>query len=133
MSFPIEPSDRAWLESSGLIEPGVDLGAVRLSFSGPPAWWVRMQGRSAITIGTRIWFSKPEKLRDRALLAHELVHVGQYRDRGVPRFLVSYLRDMAKARFKYSSALPLEAPAYARQRAARALLAPATPPAEPEG
>lgn len=133
MSFPIEASDREWLESSGLLEPGIDLGAVRLSFSGLPSWWVRMQGRSAITIGTRIWFSKQEKLRDRALLAHELVHVGQYRERGVPRFLASYLLDIAKARFKYSSALPLEAPAYARQRAARALLLPPSPPTEPEG
>ena len=58
---------------------------------------------------------------DVALLVHELVHVAQYRRLGKARFLRQYLLDLAKAR-GYSRRLPLEAPAYERQAAARALL-----------
>lgn len=123
MHSMIDPADRAWLAASGLVDPAVDLARVRLSTTGPAAAWVWLQRRSAMTIGHRIWFAKPERLRDRALLVHELVHVGQYHQRGVVRFFAAYLRDLAAAGFRYSARLPLEAPAYARQREAKVRLA----------
>lgn len=118
----IEPSDRAWLQASGLVDAGVDLGRVSLHMRGLPSWWVRTRGRSAITIGNHIWFSAPEKARSRALLVHELVHVRQYHEMTVPVFLVRYFVHLVRARFRYSRQLPFEAPAYARQAEARALL-----------
>lgn len=124
----IAEGERAWLAASGLVEPTIDLARVRLHCGGPVAWYLRRTRRGALTVGTHIWFARLERGADRALLAHELVHVAQYRDLGVARFLTHYLRDLARARFRYSDALPLEAPAYARGREARARLA-----AHPEG
>ena len=49
---------------------------------------------------------------------HELVHVAQYRDLGPASFLARYVLNYARAGFKYSRRLPLESPAYERQREA---------------
>jgi len=38
--------------------------------------------------------------RDRALVAHELVHVRQWRESGAPRFLGRYLTSYLRLRFR---------------------------------
>lgn len=118
----IEASDLAWLDSSGLVDGEADLAKVGLHTTGIAAWWVRSRGRSAMTIGNHIWFSAPEKMRSRPLLVHELVHVAQYRRMTTPLFLVRYFVHVARRGFKYGRDLPFEAPAYARQAQARALI-----------
>ena len=57
------------------------------------------------------------------------MHVAQYRRIGRVRFVARYLLDLAKAGFRYSKELPLEAPAYARAEQARELLEAGQPPA----
>ncbi|MCC6381192.1 MAG: DUF4157 domain-containing protein [Dehalococcoidia bacterium] len=118
----IAPDDRVWLGESGLVDSGVELAAVRLHCGGPVSWYLRWRRRGALTLGKHVWFARGDRSGDRALLAHELVHVGQYQELGVLRFFVRYLRDLARARFRYSARLPLEAPAYARGREARTRL-----------
>ena len=125
----IPPEERRWLEESGLVDEDVDLAAVRIAVGGPVGWYLGLVGRSALTLGTRIWFRDEARRGRRPLLVHELVHVAQYRDRGMLRFLGGYLRDLARARFRYHRGLPLERPAYERQRRARALLESQPPPA----
>jgi hypothetical protein len=113
---------RALLADGGLVDAGVKLERVQLLVGGPPTWYLALVKKSAITLGDRIWFVNAEKREDLALVAHELVHVAQFRELGFLRFAARYLRDMAKHRFKYSRALPLEAPAYERQAKARMVL-----------
>jgi hypothetical protein len=47
-------------------------------------------GAAAMTLG-RLVLIRPERLDDELLLRHELVHVRQWRELGVPRFLWRYL------------------------------------------
>lgn len=110
---------QAFLRQSGLVDDEADLARVRLHTGGPIAWYLRRQGRSAITLGRHIWFVSAAKRDDPALLVHELVHVAQFRRMGTVRFLVTYLCDLARARFRYGRDLPLEAPAYERQGRSR--------------
>jgi hypothetical protein len=125
---------RAFLADGGLVDAGVKLERVQLLVGGPPTWYLKLVKKSAITLGDRVWFVNAEKREDLALVAHELVHVAQFREMGFLRFAARYLRDMAKNGFKYSRALPLEAPAYERQAKARmVLLARQTPGAEADG
>lgn len=118
----IEPSDLAWLQASGLVDREVELPAVRLHTGGPLAWYLRSRRRSGMTIGNHIWFSAPERVRSRALLVHELVHVAQYRRMTTPVFFARYFAHIARRGFRYGRELPFEAPAYARQASARALI-----------
>lgn len=115
----LSPRYQAFLRQSGLVDDEADLAGVRLHTGGPIGWYLRRQGRSAITLGRHIWFVSAAKRDDPALLVHELVHVAQFRRMGAVRFLAAYLHDLARARFRYSRALPLEAPAYERQARAR--------------
>ena len=113
MSVP--PTTRDWLTQHSLIEDSVDLDRVRLRVGGPPTRCLKLVKKRAITLGHSVWFREPQHLEDRALVAHELVHVAQYSEMGVPSFLATYLWHLARAGFRYSRSLPLEAPAYARQ------------------
>ena len=108
--------------SSGLVDPDVTLADVRLRIGGPIGWYLRLVKKRGMTIGRNIFFRDEAARADTALVIHELVHVAQYARMGIPRFLMAYLRDMAKARFHYSHTLPLEAPAYERQSRAEELL-----------
>ncbi len=118
-----------WLQANALLDDGLALADVRLHIGGPLSWYLRLVKKSAITVGANIWFVSEAKRDDLALLAHELVHVGQYREMGVPRFLARYGLDMLKAGLRYSRKLPLEAPAYERQALAKRILA-AGPPVD---
>lgn len=119
----IAADDQDWLRANDLLDAEIagDLAAVRLHSSGPPRWYLSLVGRSAITFGDHVWFREAHRSNDRRLLAHELVHVAQYRRLGHLRFIGRYLLDLAKAFGRYSRELPLEAPAYERADRARDL------------
>lgn len=116
MSVP--PPTRDWLTEHDLVDAPVDLDRVRLRVGGPPTWYLKLVRKRAITLGHQVWFREAEHLDDRALISHELVHVGQYATMGRIRFVATYLWHLARAGFRYSRTLPLEAPAYARQERA---------------
>lgn len=80
----------------GLLKP--------LGFSNVP----RLSQVSAVTFGNVIVSHRPFS---RALLFHELVHVEQYRQLGIPRFAKLYVRGFV-LRGAYRG-IPLEANAYA--------------------
>jgi hypothetical protein len=75
-------------------------------------------GVAGMTLG-RFVLLRREHLDDEALLAHELVHVRQWRELGVPRFLWRYLSAYARGRVSGLShtaaynAIPLEVEARA--------------------
>jgi hypothetical protein len=108
---------RTFLAAHNLLDDGVDFERVRLRVGGPGTWYLKLVRRGALTTGDTIWFRNGTKLASMPLIAHELVHVAQYRRMGVIRFVAAYLRDFAKAGFRYSRSLPLEKVAYDRQRA----------------
>jgi hypothetical protein len=122
-AMQLRTESRALLNQHALVDKLVDLDRVHLHTSGPPAWYLRTIKRGAMTLGDHIWFASEAKRDDLPLVAHELVHVGQFRELGRANFLWRYGRDLAKAGFKYSKKLPLEAPAYARHAEAKRLLA----------
>jgi hypothetical protein len=112
-----------WLSAEGFVDDGVRVAEVRFHDSELLSTYLRIVKKRAITFGGHVWF-RDAALADQAVQAnwplyvHELVHVGQYRERGLLRFLAAYLWHFAKAGFRYSRRLPLEAPAYERQREA---------------
>jgi hypothetical protein len=112
-----------WLAAESLLDPDVSLDSVRFHDSGAPSLYLRLVKKRAITLGDHVWF-RDAGLTDQAkqanwpLYAHELVHVAQYRRAGKVKFLGSYSWDMLKAGLKYSKSLPMEKPAYERQRTA---------------
>jgi len=60
---------------------------------------LKLFNASAITFGKRIYFSKPLNQNDTStifLIAHELVHVEQYKKNGVILFLLKYLRELIR-------------------------------------
>jgi hypothetical protein len=75
-------------------------------------------GVAAMTVGRLVLVRRGHE-RDRALLAHELVHVRQWRELGVATFLWHYLRAYATSRARGTrhwdayAAIPLEAEARA--------------------
>jgi hypothetical protein len=109
--------------------PEPDLQRVRIVRGGPVCWYVRYVARQgAMTIAPFVFYGRerydPSTPRGLALLAHELLHVQQYRAYGHARFLLLYLRDLARARFRYSADLPLERPCYNLQAQVRETLDP---------
>ena len=120
MSIPLGTLE--WLMNHDFVDDRVDLDRVRLRVGGPPTWYLSVVRNRAITLGHQVWFREEQHREDRALIAHELVHVGQYARMGRLRFISTYLWHLARAGFRYGKALPLEAPAYARQDEANAVL-----------
>ncbi len=56
-------------------------------------------GADGMTVGPIIFLRDDRSTEgDRALLAHELVHVRQFAEQGAPRFLLSYVRDYLRGR-----------------------------------
>ena len=92
---------------------------------------------SAMTFGRRVIFK-----RDRydlhsgaglARIAHESMHIGQWREIGVPRFAVRYARGLLSSRFRHDEH-PMERELVAEQRRLRPILAAALaePPPGPD-
>jgi hypothetical protein len=101
--------------------PDLDMQSVTLVHGGPVCWFVRsVIKQGAMTVAPYVFYGKssfdPARARSLALLAHELKHVEQYRQRGRAGFLLKYLVDKARNGFKYSETLPLEQEAYELQR-----------------
>jgi hypothetical protein len=101
--------------------PDLDMSSVRLMHSGPACWFVRsVLKQGAMTFAPYVFYGRASfdasSAGSLALLAHELKHVEQYRQRGHAGFLLRYFIDKARNGFRYSEALPLEQPAYALQR-----------------
>lgn len=124
----LAPGEQHWLGAMELLDPEADIARVRLHVGGIPGWYLKLVGNSAITFGNHVWFVSETSKTDIALMAHELVHVAQYRRMGRLRFLTRYGLDLLRAGFRYSKTLPLEAPAYARQDVAKRILREAGPP-----
>lgn len=61
----------------------------------PTRWWFR--GTAATTLGRWIVIRR-ELVGDRPLVAHELVHVRQWREQGIIGFLRRYLADYLRGR-----------------------------------
>jgi len=83
-------------------------------------WWLRpfiRQNTIAITLGRRVYI-KPGRENDQVVLRHELVHVRQYDDLGVVRFLSRYSAEYVGNRLRGKShdeayrAISLEEEAY---------------------
>ena len=111
---------------------GATLERARIVERVPVCWFVRSVLRQgAMTFSPFIFFGQhkfnPLSLSSVALLAHELKHLDQYRTRGHLRFLLRYLRDLARNRFRYSRSLPLEAECYALQTEVEEALGPMFP------
>jgi hypothetical protein len=101
--------------------PDLDMQSVRLVHGGPVCWFVRsVISQGAMTFAPYVFYGEsrfdPGDVESLALLAHELKHVQQYRERGHLGFLVKYFSDKARNGFKYSEDLPLEKEAFALQR-----------------
>ena len=76
---------------------------------------------AALTIGRRVWIS-PRARNLEPLIRHELVHVRQMGEEGVPRFLWRYLRHYVRNRqrglrhHEAYLAIPYEVEAFAAER-----------------
>src|SRR5688572_29130054 len=73
----IERRDGYWLWDGGPVSPGM----------------------AGTTIGSLVLI-KRRAVGDARLLRHELVHVRQYRERGIPRFLVTYFGSYLRWRLR---------------------------------
>lgn len=109
--------------------PDLRLTDVSLVSNGPVCWYVRSVARQGMmTIAPWVFYGRetydPDNLVSVALIAHELVHVRQYHERGHAAFLARYLWDLGRNGFRYSRELPLEAEAYALQSRVRSELGP---------
>ena len=95
---PLDPAIRASLKA---YFPDFDLGAVRLH-AGLPRHVPRTAGgyasRDDIYLAAG-WRPRPDA-ESLALLAHELVHVRQYRERGAWRFRLAYVRQYLAGRLR---------------------------------
>lgn len=100
------------------IDPGL---AARVRIIRVP---VLAPGSSGMTIGRFVFLtSDVDRTGGRELLAHELVHVRQYADAGMARFLLTYLRDYLQGLMRLRNhrqaylAIPAEVEARAEARA----------------
>ncbi len=129
---PLDPPVREVLE----LFFRCDLGAVRLHAGGGARAVARGLGAAAVTFGERVLFSAGawpavarREPRGVALVAHEVVHVLQYRRLGWWRMLLSYVGGYLAGRVQGRThaasyrRLPAEREAFARGRALAELLA----------
>ncbi len=135
MSQPLPEDTIALIARQGVSERNL---REMLVVTGEP--WRRLPplfGASAMTFRRRVLFR-----RDRydlqsgaglARIAHESMHIEQWRDLGVPRFVVRYARGLLASRFRHDDH-PMERALVAEQRRLRPMLAAALlePPAAPE-
>jgi hypothetical protein len=68
-----------------------------------------------VTLGRFVLLSRRGERRDLPFLAHEVAHVLQYRQRGIPRFLLEYVAAWIAGGFRYSK-IPLEREAFEAER-----------------
>lgn len=102
--------------------PRENLERMKVVTGAPWCWLPALLNTSAMTFGEHVIFragryqvDSPQWL---ALIGHESLHIGQYRELGRMRFVVRYLRGMASSRFSHDRH-PMEAPLVAKQREIR--------------
>ncbi len=82
-----------------------DLERMRVVTGWPGRWLPPLLRAGAVTIGDRVFFRagryEPGTAKGLALIAHEAVHVGQYREMGAVRFLAKYLWGGLKCGFRH--------------------------------
>jgi hypothetical protein len=105
--------DDATAESLAPWFPDFDFNSVTLVHGGPVCWFVRnVLKQGALTFAPWVFYGRssfePGRIESVALLAHELKHVQQYRERGHLGFLARYVWDLAGSGFRYGEDLPLE-------------------------
>jgi hypothetical protein len=104
--------------------------------TGPPWRWFPVTiGMAAVTFGDHVLFKEgsfdPKSARGLALIAHEAMHVAQYRRYGRIGMVSRYLRGQVKCRFRHDEH-PMERECIVIQRRVRDALSRsplATPPA----
>lgn len=117
--------DRLTAESLEQLAPYLDrrsLESFRARTAVPWRWLPRVLRAGAVTLGTNVSF-KPGSYdqstpRGLALIAHECVHVRQYREMGFARFLLAYGAGVVRSRGVHD-AHPLELEAEALQKRVR--------------
>jgi hypothetical protein len=119
------PLDEATIVKLREFEPEVDLRRARIVQGAPWGWLPQVFGMSATTIGNNIIFRAGKYATDTprglALIAHEVVHVGQVREVGLPLFMLRYIAGQFRCGFKHDRH-PMEIPGIAMQRKVRKAL-----------
>ncbi|MFQ5381366.1 MAG: DUF4157 domain-containing protein [Dehalococcoidia bacterium] len=99
--------------------PGEDLARMRVILERPLSLIPRLLGAGATTFGRYVVFASgtysPETARGLGLIAHEAMHVGQFRETGTLRFFLRYARFRISTRSR-GMRHPLEAPCIELQR-----------------
>jgi hypothetical protein len=94
--------------------------------TGIPGRWLPVLLRTgAITLGQLVFFRRgaynSETARGLSLIAHEAMHVGQFRELGIPRFLYRYSRQRIGVRFRHDRH-PIQIPCIELQAHVRSAL-----------
>lgn len=102
-----------------------DLEAMRVVTGAPGRLVPVLFGTGAMTFGKYVLFrgGKYDVLSARglALVAHESMHIAQYREMGVPRFLLRYIWGAIRSGFNHATH-PMERELVRRQREIRRAL-----------
>ncbi|GMV84700.1 MAG: hypothetical protein AMXMBFR80_05580 [Dehalococcoidia bacterium] len=105
--------------------PEQDLRAARIATGRPWRWLPRLIGMSAITFAPVVVFRagryQPNTPKGLALIAHEVLHIGQVRELGRVRFYWRYLLGQLRCGFRHDRH-PMEVPCIERQREIRRAL-----------
>lgn len=90
---------------------GTSLASFRARTRAPWSWIPRVLGAGAVTLGSNVAFRAglydPTTPHGLALIAHECIHVRQYRQMGFLPFLIAYARGAVASRFVHNNH-PLE-------------------------
>jgi hypothetical protein len=102
-----------------------NLESMRVVTEAPGRFVPALFGTGAMTFGKYVLFrgGKYDALSAKglALIAHESLHIAQYREMGVPRFLLHYVWGAIRTGFKHD-AHPMERELVRRQREIRRAL-----------
>ena len=102
--------------------PELDLRSARIVTGRPWCWLPAVIGMGAVTIAPFIIFRsgryRTNTPRGLALIAHEVMHIGQVRELGRARFYWRYLVGQLRCGFRHDRH-PMEAPCIERQRHVR--------------
>ncbi len=105
--------------------PERDLRVARVVTGRPWCWLPRVIGMSAITFAPVVIFRggrfQPGTAKGLALIAHEVLHIGQVRELGRVRFCWRYLVGQLRCGFRHDRHA-LEIPCIERQREIRRVL-----------
>ncbi len=117
--------DKATVATLSEFTPGADLRVARIVTGKPWCWLPAVIGMGAITVAPFVIFRpgryRTDTPRGLALIAHELMHIGQVRELGRIRFYWRYLVGQLRCGFRHDHH-PMEVPCIERQRDVRRVL-----------